>query len=809
MKPIMKSLRIVFQLGLLIGLGIAIPGLPSTAQSTSPNQAQPPAPGLQKLTGADARRAVELDKAIEAALKADRWDEAIATSQELLGLRTRVQGPKHFETVDLEWRLKTLRRVAPRPYEDRVAYQSTETMSGQANNFYAQGKYAQAQPLFEKALEIRRRLLTDDHPSTATSYNNVAANLNAQGKYALAQPLFEKALEINRRLLTDDHPQTANSYNNVAYNLNAQGKYALAQPLYEKALEIPRRLLTDDHPQTALSYNNVAANLNAQGKYAQAQPLFEKALEIYRRLLTDDHPQTANSYNNVAYNLNAQGKYAQAQPLYEKALEIRRRLLTDDHPQTALSYNSVAYNLNAQGKYALAQPLFEKALEINRRLLTDDHPDTANSYNNVAYNLNAQGKYAQAQPLYEKALEIRRRLLTDDHPQTALSYNNLAANLNAQGKYAQAQPLFERALEIRRRLLTDDHPDTAQSYNNVAYNLNAQGKYAAAQPLYEKALKIYRRRLTDDHPLTANSYNNVAYNLNARGKYLEAQDQWLSAVKSLDKARLRVAFTGLERAGGTTESMRPALAAVLARLGQPAGAWQTLEEDLGRGLLDELAARQDRRLAFAERARLRELTTEMERLDKLVETTPNDLDQAERAKRFEDLKRQRELASIALGELQTKLVRDYGPLAGQVARLNEIQAALPADTALIAWVDLSPAGPNAADPDGEHWGVVVRSRGIPAWVPIAGTGPDGLWTKDDTGLANRVRTELRRRPDAGPANLHPMIEELRTQRLKPLAKTLVSTTDGLPPRASSSSFPPGPWRASRLRRCSPTTTPGR
>ena len=61
-----------------------------------------------------------------------------------------------------------------------------------------------------------------------------------------------------------------------------------------------------------------------------------------------------------------------------------------------------------------------------------------------------------------------------------------------------------------------------------------------------------------------------------------------------------------------------------------------------------------------------------------------------------------------------------------------------------------PLGPNAADPDGEHWGVVVRSRGIPAWVSIAGTGPDGLWTKDDTGLAGRVRTELRRRPGCRP-----------------------------------------------------------
>ncbi len=171
----------------------------------------------------------------------------------------------------------------------------------------------------------------------------------------------------------------------------------------------------------------------------------------------------------------------------------------------------------------------------------------------------------------------------------------------------------------------------------------------------------------------------------------------------------------------------------------------------------------------------------LERLNRLVETTPKDLEKTERVKGFEDLKRQRELASIALGELQTKLVKDHGALAGEVARLSEIEAALPADAALVAWVDIPPAGPNAADPDGEHLGVVARSRGIPAWVPIAGTGPDGLWTKDDTGLADRVRTELRRRPGSGSVDLQTLVQRLRTQRLDPLAKPLGATAAGLPP----------------------------
>ena len=194
---------------------------------------EPTAPGLIKLAGEDEKRAKELDKQIDDAMKADRWDEAIAKAEELLALRTRAQGPRHFETANLGWRLKALRKVAPMPKEDRVAYQSPYTLQGQADALVAQGKYSQAQPLFEQALEIYRRLLTDDHPDTALGYDNVALNLNAQGKYAAAQPLYEKALAIRHGLLTDDHPATATSYNNVAHNLNAQErKYAAAQPLF-------------------------------------------------------------------------------------------------------------------------------------------------------------------------------------------------------------------------------------------------------------------------------------------------------------------------------------------------------------------------------------------------------------------------------------------------------------------------------------------------------------------------------------------------------------------------------------------------
>ena len=102
----MNALRIVFGLGLLIGLGIEISISPAAAQTATPKEAQPPARGLWKLTGDDVKLAEELTKAIEGATMADRWDKAIARAEELLALRVRAHGPKHFETVNTEWRRK-------------------------------------------------------------------------------------------------------------------------------------------------------------------------------------------------------------------------------------------------------------------------------------------------------------------------------------------------------------------------------------------------------------------------------------------------------------------------------------------------------------------------------------------------------------------------------------------------------------------------------------------------------------------------------------------------------------------------------
>ena len=51
-------------------------------------------------------------------------------------------------------------------------------------------------PSSAKCLAICLKAAGEAHPDTARAYNNLAGNLNSQGKYAEAEALYRKALAI-------------------------------------------------------------------------------------------------------------------------------------------------------------------------------------------------------------------------------------------------------------------------------------------------------------------------------------------------------------------------------------------------------------------------------------------------------------------------------------------------------------------------------------------------------------------------------------------------------------------------------------
>ena len=67
------------------------------------------------------------------------------------------------------------------------------TLNNQAERYKEEGRYADAEPLYKRALAIRERALDPDHPDVAQSLNNLADLYSAQGRQADAEPLYKRA----------------------------------------------------------------------------------------------------------------------------------------------------------------------------------------------------------------------------------------------------------------------------------------------------------------------------------------------------------------------------------------------------------------------------------------------------------------------------------------------------------------------------------------------------------------------------------------------------------------------------------------
>jgi tetratricopeptide (TPR) repeat protein len=92
-----------------------------------------------------------------------------------------------------------------------------------------QKKYAEAEILLLRALQIRERTIGPEHADVADALDNLSAIYYAQKKYSEAAPLLQRSLAIREKTLGPEHLKVAISlenYANVLQRLKREGEAA-------------------------------------------------------------------------------------------------------------------------------------------------------------------------------------------------------------------------------------------------------------------------------------------------------------------------------------------------------------------------------------------------------------------------------------------------------------------------------------------------------------------------------------------------------------------------------------------------------
>ena len=94
-----------------------------------------------------------------------------------------------------------------------------------------------------------RRRSVPEHPDVVIRLNNLAVIYQMQGRYAEAEPLYKRALAINEKALGPEHPAVGTSLN-ISLGSTTQGRYTEAESLYERVLANRIKYFGNSHPET-------------------------------------------------------------------------------------------------------------------------------------------------------------------------------------------------------------------------------------------------------------------------------------------------------------------------------------------------------------------------------------------------------------------------------------------------------------------------------------------------------------------------------------------------------------------------------
>jgi CHAT domain-containing protein len=175
--------------------------------------------------------------------------------------------------------------------EQRVrpgGFQAARVMDGMVDFYLTRRDFPHAEQLCRDSLEIKRRILGEQHPDYHVTLDSLGSVYRAEGRYVEARDTFETTLKFARQTLGDDHLFVANLLCELGINAHDMNDDARATQMFTQELDVAKRLYRGDHPITARALFDLGSNQYCVGKREKAALLLSDALHMCQNVLREN-----------------------------------------------------------------------------------------------------------------------------------------------------------------------------------------------------------------------------------------------------------------------------------------------------------------------------------------------------------------------------------------------------------------------------------------------------------------------------------------------------------------------------------------
>lgn len=282
----------------------------------------------------------------------------------------------------------------------------------------------------------------------AAALNNLAMVFARQHRDAEAVPIMEQAIELKRRIFGRLHPAYLGNLQDLTGLLDALGRYEEAVPHFEEMRDIVASKVGEQDPEFVISLHNLALALERAGREDEARAVRQQA----EALVGGPGKIVAENGGDKGFPFESErdkSEVTEALRLYEEghhaeAREIQRRLM-GRLPSLPLP----AYVQQAMGN--LLDPFLARVGDLDR----------------AGFAAEERGDLAEAAAKFQAVLSIIELSLGEHHPHYAGALNNLAQVRRKQHAFDEAKRLFRGALAVLDRVPEDAEPKSLVVQNVV------------------------------------------------------------------------------------------------------------------------------------------------------------------------------------------------------------------------------------------------------------------------------------------------------------------------------------------------------
>ena len=347
------------------------------------------------------------------------FDQAVAARTELVQLFTAQVGAEAWQTRTAQRALERTVRMKSLTPSQRAADEAAGAAEQTAYDAWRGGRSADALTSLAKAQGLAADVWGPESLTVASIIDQSARWQLALDRKDEAEPLFRRALDIRTKSLSPEHPDTIATMSGLGLLLQAVGRPQEAAPLLREAADRARAVWGESNLEYATHLNNLAMLLHKMGNSDEAIALLTSATSIRRQILSDRHQVVGYSVLNLGSVYYAAGRFDEAEPQFREAIAILEPTLGPGHAHTRQARANLAITRMAQRDFREAESLVRADLDWLRKTSGENEAEYAEGLARLAILYGNQGRFAEALPVAEQAAAIHRTVSTDADPRVA------------------------------------------------------------------------------------------------------------------------------------------------------------------------------------------------------------------------------------------------------------------------------------------------------------------------------------------------------------------------------------------------------